>query len=245
MKLKDKVAIVTGAGRGIGYGIAEKLAQEGAIVVVNDVVEENAKKAVQQIEAAGGKAVPYVASTSDEAQVEKMFADILEEQGHIDIMVNNAGINRDAMLHKMTKQQWDEVIAVNLTGVFLCTQQAAKIMREAGYGRIINIASASVNGNIGQANYAAAKAGVVGLTKTAAKELAKKGVTANAICPGFIETEMTKGIPEKAWDIMVSKIPMGFVGKPVEVANLVAFLASDEAAYITGEVIDVGGGFKL
>ncbi|MEM5770577.1 MAG: SDR family oxidoreductase, partial [Bacillota bacterium] len=178
-------------------------------------------------------------------QVEQMFARLLEKKGHIDIVVNNAGINRDAMLHKMETKQWDDVIAVNLTGVFYCTQQAAKIMREAGYGRIINISSASVNGNIGQANYSAAKAGVVGLTKTAAKELAKKGVTANAICPGFIETEMTKGIPEKAWDIMVSKIPMGYVGKPIEVANLVAFLASDEASYITGEMIHVGGGFKL
>lgn len=245
MYLRGKIAIVTGSGRGIGAAIAQKLAQDGAYVAVCDLVEENAASVVESIITAGGDAGVYIANTADHDQVERMFARLLEEKGHIDIVVNNAGINRDAMLHKMESKQWDDVIAVNLTGVFYCTQQAAKIMREAGYGRIINISSASVNGNIGQANYSAAKAGVVGLTRTAAKELAKKGVTANAICPGFIETEMTRGIPEKAWDIMVSKIPMGYVGKPIEVANLVAFLASDEASYITGEMIHVGGGFKL
>jgi len=245
MRLDNKVAIVTGAGRGIGYAIAQKLAQEGAVVVVSDISGENADGAVERIIKQGYQAVPFVGNTADYETVEKMFQDVIKRFSKIDIMINNAGINRDAMLHKMDLKQWNDVIQVDLTGVFYCTQLAAKIMREAGYGRIINIASASMNGNIGQANYAAAKAGVIGLTKTAAKELAKKGVTANAICPGFIETEMTKGIPEKAWDIMVSKIPMGFVGKPVEVANLAAFLASEEAGYITGEVINVGGGFKL
>jgi len=245
MRLDNKVAIVTGAGRGIGYAIAQKLAQEGAVVVVSDISGENADGAVERIIKQGYQAVPFVGNTADYETVEKMFQDVIKRFSKIDIMINNAGINRDAMLHKMDLKQWNDVIQVDLTGVFYCIQLAAKIMREAGYGRIINIASASMNGNIGQANYAAAKAGVIGLTKTAAKELAKKGVTANAICPGFIETEMTKGIPEKAWDIMVSKIPMGFVGKPVEVANLAAFLASEEAGYITGEVINVGGGFKL
>jgi len=245
MKLKNRIAIVTGAGRGIGYAIAEKLAQEGAVVVVSDISEESAKRAVEQIKEQGYQAVPFVGDSADYVIVGKMFHDVIKRFSKIDIIVNNAGINRDGMLHKMDLKQWSDVISVDLTGVFYCTQQAAKVMREAGYGRIINISSASMNGNIGQANYAAAKAGVIGLTKTAAKELAKKGVTANAICPGFIETEMTKSIPEKAWDIMVSKIPMGFVGKPAEVANLAAFLASDEASYITGEVINVGGGFKL
>lgn len=245
MDLKNKVAIVTGAGRGIGYAIAEKLALCGASVALADISEQNAREAVEKINAAGAQAAAFVGDTADPGVVELLFADVLERFGQIDILVNNAGINRDAMLHKMDHTQWDDVIRVNLSGYFYCTQQAAKLMREAGYGRIVNIASASIEGNIGQANYAAAKAGVVGLTKTAAKELARKGITANAICPGFIETEMTKSIPEKAWDMMVGKIPMGYVGKPVEVANLVAFLASDEAAYITGEVIYVGGGFKL
>lgn len=245
MRLVDKVAVVTGAGRGIGKAIAKKLAEEGAFVIVADLDEENAKCAAEEIQKNGGKAEAYKADTADYDTVKDMFLYVTEEKGTVDIVVNNAGINRDAMLHKMELKQWDDVIRVNLTGVFYCTQQAASWMREKGRGRIINISSASINGNIGQANYSAAKAGVVGLTKTAAKELAKRGVTVNAICPGFIETEMTKGIPQKAWDIMAAKIPMGYVGRPSEVANLAAFLASDEAGYITGEVIHVGGGFKL
>lgn len=245
MRLKEKVAIVTGAGRGIGEAIALKFAEEGANVVVADLVEANALEVAKKITECGGKAEPYVIDMTDQQSVKDMFAYVCKTAGTVDIIVNNAGINRDAMLHKMEKKQWEDVINVNLTGVFYGTQEAAKLMREKGYGRIVNIASEGIHGNIGQANYSAAKAGVVGLTKTAAKELAKKGVTANAICPGFIETEMTKGVPQKAWEIMVSKIPMGYVGKPVEVANLAAFLASDEARYITGEVIRVGGGFKL
>lgn len=245
MRLKEKVAIVTGAGRGIGEAIALKFAEEGANVVVADLVEANALEVAKKITECGGKAEPYVIDMTDQQSVKDMFAYVCKTAGTVDIIVNNAGINRDAMLHKMEKKQWEDVINVNLTGVFYGTQEAAKLMREKGYGRIVNIASEGIHGNIGQANYSAAKAGVVGLTKTAAKELAKKGVTANAICPGFIETEMTKGVPQKAWEIMVSKIPMGYVGKPVEVANLAAFLASDEASYITGEVIRVGGGFKL
>lgn len=245
MRLKEKVAIVTGAGRGIGEAIALKFAEEGANVVVADLVEANALEVAKKITECGGKAEPYVIDMTDQQSVKDMFAYVCKTAGTVDIIANNAGINRDAMLHKMEKKQWEDVINVNLTGVFYGTQEAAKLMREKGYGRIVNIASEGIHGNIGQANYSAAKAGVVGLTKTAAKELAKKGVTANAICPGFIETEMTKGVPQKAWEIMVSKIPMGYVGKPVEVANLAAFLASDEASYITGEVIRVGGGFKL
>ena len=245
MRLKDKIAVVTGAGRGLGAGIARKLAEEGAVVVVGDLVEENAIKMVKEIESSGGKAYPMVGNSADYAFVEKMFEEVVRNFGTLDIMVNNAGINRDATLHKMTLDQWNAVIQVNLTGVFYCTQQAARIMREKGYGHIVNIASESIQGNFGQANYAAAKAGVVGLTRTAAKELARKGVTVNAICPGFIETEMTKGVPANVWDQMISRIPMGYVGKPADVANLVAFLASDEASYITGECIRVGGGFKL
>jgi 3-oxoacyl-[acyl-carrier protein] reductase/2-hydroxycyclohexanecarboxyl-CoA dehydrogenase len=171
-----------------------------------------------------------------------MYDLTLKTYGTLDIVVNNAGINRDAMLHKMTVEQWNTVIAINLTGTFFSVQRAAQILREKGKGAIINISSGSWLGNIGQANYAASKAGVVGLTKTAARELARKGVTCNAICPGFIDTDMTRGVPEKVWDIMINKIPMGRAGKPSDVANLIAFLASDEANYITGEVINVGGG---
>jgi len=245
MRLRDKVAIITGAGRGIGRAIALKLAQEGAKVVVSDIIIENAQAVAEEIKKAGGTALAIKTNIAVREEVEQLFTEAINYFGKIDILVNNAGINRDAMLHKMTDEQWDEVIAVNLTGTFYCTRQAAIHMRERGYGRIINIASASWLGNIGQANYAASKAGVVGLTKTAARELARKGVTVNAICPGFIDTDMTRAVPEKIWNMMVEKIPMGRVGKPEDVANLVAFLASDEAGYITAEVINVGGGMVL
>ncbi|MDP4091826.1 MAG: 3-oxoacyl-ACP reductase FabG [Bacillota bacterium] len=245
MRLNNKVAIVTGAGRGIGKGIALKLAQEGAAVVISDIDINNAKEAAAEIEALGGKALGIQGNIAVRDDVERMFTEALTAFGTVDILVCNAGINRDGMLHKMTQEQWDQVIAVNLTGTFYCVQTAAKLMREKQYGRIINIASASWLGNIGQANYAASKAGVVGLSKTAARELAAKGVTVNAICPGFIETDMTRGVPEKVWDIMIGKIPAGKAGKPEDVANLVAFLASDEASYITSEVINVGGGMIL
>lgn len=245
MRLNDKVAIVTGAGRGIGRAIARKLAQEGAKVIVSDIVLENAEAVAGEIKQAGGIAQAIKTNIAVREEVEQLFTETINHFGKIDILVNNAGINRDAMLHKMTDEQWEEVIAVNLTGTFYCTRQAAIYMREQGYGRIINIASASWLGNIGQANYAASKAGVVGLTKTAARELARKGITVNAICPGFIDTDMTRGVPPKVWDLMISKIPMGRAGQPEDVANLVAFLASDEAAYITAEVINVGGGMVL
>ncbi len=245
MKLKNRVAIVTGAGRGLGKGIALKLAAEGAKVVVADLMEDNAKVVVDEIVAAGGTAIPAKVNVADKNDVEAMFDKVVEAFGTVDIMVNNAGINRDGQLYKMSDSDWDQVIAVNLSGTFYCSRRAAQIMREKEYGRIVNISSMSWLGNFGQANYAAAKAGVVGLTKTASRELAKKGVTCNAICPGFIETEMTRGVPEKVWDIMVGKIASGRVGSAEEVGNVVAFLASEEAAYVTGEVINVSGGMVL
>ena len=245
MKLQNKVAIVTGAGRGLGKGIALKLAQEGAAIVVADIVQANAEAVVAEIVAAGGKAVPAQANVAVKADVEAMFAKAVNELGGVDILVNNAGINRDVQLFKMSDEEWEQVIAVNLTGTFYSCRLAAQHMREKGFGRIINISSMSWLGNFGQANYAASKAGVVGLTKTAARELAKKGITCNALCPGFIDTDMTRGVPEKVWDIMVSKIPVGRAGTAADVGNMVAFLASDEASYINGEVINVSGGMVL
>lgn len=244
MKLEGKVAIVTGASRGLGNGIAKKLAEEGAKVVIADM--GGAEEAAAAIVAEGGIAAAYQVNVSKQEEVKGLVAFAIEKFGGLDIMVNNAGINRDGMLHKMPKENWDAVIAVDLTGVFYGTQEALKYMREKNSGRIINISSGSWLGNIGQANYAAAKAGVVGLTKTAARENAKKGITCNVICPGFIETDMTCKLKEvnggAAWDSMISRVPMGYAGKPADVGNLVAFLASDEARYITSEVINCGGG---
>src|SRR5579859_3855030 len=242
MRLKDKVAIVTGAGRGLGKGIALKLAREGAKVVVGDVNEADAAGVVAEIEEGGGRAIAIMADISKEAEVEALFAGAASRFGPIDILVNNAGINRDGVLYKMSNENWDKVIAVNLTGTFYCLRLAAQQMRERGYGRIVNVSSMSWLGNFGQANYAASKAGVVGLTKTAARELARKGITVNAICPGFIDTEMTRGVPEKVWEAMKEKIWSGRVGLPEDVGNVVAFLVSDEASYVTGEVINVSGG---
>lgn len=242
--LENKVAIVTGAGRGLGRGIALKLAENGCRVVAADVAP--AEDTVALIKEAGGEASYFVVDVSKQDQVNAMVDYTVKTYGTLDIMVNNAGINRDSMLHKITPENWDLVIAIDLTGTFYCTQAAIKIMREKNYGRVINISSGSWLGNIGQANYAAAKAGVVGLTKTAARENAKKGITCNAICPGFIETDMTLHLKEvnggAAWDSMMSRIPMGYAGKPEDVGNLIAFLASDQASYITSEVINVGGG---
>lgn len=243
-RLDDKIAIVTGAGRGLGKGIAMKLAEEGAKVVVADMAP--ADDVVKEIEAAGGTASSFCVNVSKQEEVQDLVKFAIDTYGTLDIMVNNAGINRDGMLHKMPVENWNVVIDVDLTGTFYGTQEAIKHMREQGKGRVINISSGSWLGNIGQANYAAAKAGVVGLTKTAARENARKGITCNVICPGFIETDMTVKLKEvndgAAWDSMISRVPMGYAGKPSDVGNLVAFLASDEAAYITSEVINCGGG---
>lgn len=244
MRLKDKVAIVTGSGRGLGKGIAMKLAEEGAKVIIADMAA--ADDTVAEIEALGGTASAFAVNVSKQEEMQALVKYAIDTYGTLDIMVNNAGINRDGMLHKMPVENWQLVIDVDLTGVFYGTQEALKYMRTKGNGRIINISSGSWLGNIGQANYAAAKAGVVGLTKTAARESARKGITCNVICPGFIETDMTLKLKTvndgAAWDSMMQRIPMGYAGKPSDVGNMVAFLASDEAAYITSEVINVGGG---
>lgn len=237
-----KNAIVTGASRGIGRGIALKLAERGARVVVADV---NLEAAQETAEACGNGSFAITLDVSNADAVRQTVADLIQKLEKVDILVNNAGINRDAMLHKMTDAEWDSVLAVDLSGVFYMCREVGAHMRTNQYGRIVNVASASWMGNIGQTNYAAAKGGVVSLTRSISKELAFKNVTANAICPGFILTEMTKAIPEKIFNQQLERIPLGRAGEPEDVANLVAFLASDDASYLTGEVINIGGGYKL
>ncbi len=249
MRLKDKVAIVTGSGRGIGEGIVLRFAEEGAKIIVNDVNEDDAKNVVDQVKAKGGQAVAVIGSVSDRSTVQKMVDTAVKEFGTLDIIVNNAGITRDSILHKMTDDQWSAVIDVNLTGVYLGIQCAARIMREKGYGKIINISSTSALGNVGQLNYSASKAGVIGMTKTAAKELGAKGVNVNAIAPGMIWTDMMKNMPPetlKQMDMMLPFIvPLNRKGSPQDIANLALFLASDESSFITGQIIFCDGGMKM
>lgn len=240
--LEGKIAFVTGAGRGIGRAIALELAARGAIVTVADI---DAEAAAQTAADAGNGSVGVSLDVSNVDNVNAAVATTVETFGRIDILVNNAGINRDAMLWKMTDEQWDRVLSVDLSGVFYTCRAVANQMRTQKYGRIVNVASASWMGNVGQTNYAAAKAGVVGLTRSISKELARSNVIANAVCPGFISTEMTRSIPEKIFDAQIEKIPMQRVGDPEDVARVIAFLSSDDAAYVTGEVINIGGGYKL
>lgn len=249
MRLKDKVAIVTGAGRGIGEGVALRFAGEGAKVVVNDVNEADANRTMETIRSKGGQAVAVIGSVSSRDTAQKMVDTAVKEFGTVDILVNNAGIIRDAMLHKMSDEQWDQVIEVNLKGVFLCTQCAARVMREKGYGKIINISSTSWRGNPGQINYSATKAGVIGMTKTAAKELAPKGINVNVIAPGMIWTDMIKSMPpaivERMEKSLAFIVPLNRKGAPQDVANLALFLASDESSYITGQLVHCDGGMIM
>ncbi len=243
--LQGKVAVVTGAGRGIGRGIAAALAAHGACVGLNDITPEAIADTEEELRHAGHTVLALPGSVADASLVDAMITNVEQSLGRVDILVNNAGINRDSLLVKMNEPQWREVLDVDLTGPFLFMRRVLPSMIERSNGRIINISSASWLGNVGQANYAAAKAGIVGLTKTASRETAKYGITANAICPGFIETEMTRKVPPRVWDMMVAKIPAGRVGTPEDVARVVVFLASSYADYITGEVINVGGGMIL
>lgn len=240
--MKDRVALVTGSARGIGQGIATLLAERGALVVVADVNGDAASASAAEL---GNGSFGIALDVSDREAVDQAVAKIVDDCGQIDILVNNAGINRDAMLWKMTDEQWDSVLAVDLSGVFYTCRAVGTHMRANKYGRIVNVASASWMGNIGQTNYAAAKAGVVGLTRSISKELARSQVTANAVCPGFIETDMTRGMPENLFNAQLEKIPLQRAGQPSDVANVVGFLASDDASYVTGEVINIGGGYKL
>lgn len=242
-----KTALVTGASRGIGAAIAKKLAARGFMVIINYGHSSTAAEEVKnQIEQAGGQAVLMQGDVSSGDDVDRMFKDIKKTWGRLDVLVNNAGINRDTLLVRMKEDQWDAVLSTDLKSVFFTTKAAASLMMRQRSGSIINIASVvGITGNAGQANYAAAKAGVIGFTKSAAKELAARGIRVNAIAPGFIETDMTDAIPEKIREGMLETIPLRRGGKAEDVANAVAFLASDDAGYITGQVLKVDGGMVM
>ena len=244
-RLSDRVAIITGASRGIGRAVALALAAEGAKVVVNYASSSDAaQQVVTAITDAGGSAIALQADVSKLEQVDALFNETLEKFGRVDVLVNNAGITRDTLLLRMKPEDWQAVIDLNLTGVFLCTRAVSKVMLKQRSGRIINIASVSGQmGNPGQANYSAAKAGVIGFTKTVAKELASRGITVNAVAPGFIATDMTSELKS---DEILKYIPLGRYGEPEEVAGMVRFLAADSAAaYITGQVFNVDGGMVM
>ncbi len=247
MKLKDNVAVVTGAGRGIGKSIAEALAKEGANLVIADVGFDQAKETADELQKSFSiKAIAVKLDVSKSEEVKKTFDEANRTFGKIDILVNNAGITRDGFMIKMDESDWDSVIDVNLKGVFLCSKEAVKIMMKQKYGRIVNIASiVAFTGNPGQANYSASKAGIVGLTKTIAKEYASRGITSNAVAPGFIKTAMTDALAENIKEEMKKSIPLGKFGTSEDVANSVVFLVSPQAGYITGQVIHVNGGMYM
>jgi 3-oxoacyl-[acyl-carrier protein] reductase len=247
MTSTTRVALITGAARGIGQTIALALAQPDLMLCINDVAPpEAAAETIGEVEARGAKASYLQFNVADLAQVEQAVEGIIKESGRLDILVNNAGITRDGLLVRMKEEDWDQVLAVNLKGAFNCLKAAAKPMIKQRSGRIINISSiVGIMGNAGQANYVASKAGLVGLTKSAARELASRNITVNAVAPGFIETAMTQNLPEKVREAMLAQIPLNRFGAPVEVAHAVAFLASDQAAYITGQVMHVNGGMLM
>ena len=242
MRLDNKVAIVTGAGRGIGEAIIYRFIEEGAKVTLCDI-DENALRAVtSKAGEMNGECLLAAGDIADRDFVGRMVDNTIEKFGTLDVVINNAAITRDAILHKMTQEQWEEVIDVNLKGTFNCLQAAATYMRAQGKGTIINVSSTSRYGNVGQLNYAASKGGVVAMTRTAAKELCRKGVTCNCISPGTIWTDMLKAVPEQTQEQFKASIPLGRFGEPEEVADLAVFLASDEASYITGQTINCDGG---
>ena len=245
INLSDKVAIVTGSGRGIGRAIAMGLSGAGAAVVINDIGPA-AEETAAEIRAAGGKSLAVMADVSAAADAARLIDTTLDAFGGLDILVNNAGITRDGLLLRMSDEDWGKVIAIDLSSVFLCTRAAIKPMLKARRGRIISIASiVGLIGNAGQCNYSAAKAGIIGFTKSVAREVASRGITANAIAPGFIDTDMTRKLSDEQRQELMSRVPLGRLGSPEEVAHAVIFLASENAACITGQVLTVDGGMTM
>jgi 3-oxoacyl-[acyl-carrier protein] reductase len=245
--LENKVALVTGASRGIGRAIALELAKNGASVAVNFAGSEaKANEVVDEIKANGGNAFAIKADVSNSDDVTSMIKEVIDQFGQLDILVNNAGITRDNLLMRMKDAEWDDVINTNLKGVFLCTKGVTRQMMKQRSGRIINITSVvGVSGNAGQANYVAAKAGVIGLTKTTAKELASRNITVNAVAPGFITTDMTDELTEEIKGEMLKQIPLAKLGEPSDIANIVTFLASEKSKYMTGQTLHVNGGMVM
>jgi len=244
--LQGRVSLVTGASRGIGRAIARGLAAEGAHVVLCARDAAKLAEAVAEIESAGGRAEPLALDVAERASVEAVVAHVVSVHGRIDHLVNNAGVTRDNLLLRMKDEEWQQVLATNLTGVFLCTQAALKPMLKQRAGRIVSVTSVvGLGGNAGQANYAASKAGIVGFTKSVAREVASRGITVNAVAPGFVDTDMTAAMTEKAREAVRGAIPMGRVGRPEDVAGAVLYLVSDAAAYVTGQVLSVDGGFHM
>lgn len=246
MQLEGKKVLITGAAQGIGKAIAICMAKEGANIAISDINLDLAKETAKEVESLGVKAIAIEGNVADSASAEEMVKAVVEGLGGIDVLVNNAGITRDTLLMRMKDDDWDAVINVNLKGTFNCTRSAIKRMSKQRSGKVINIASiVGLMGNVGQANYSASKAGVIGLTKTTAREFAARGINVNAVAPGFIATAMTDAVPEKARNELISNIPMGKLGSSDDVANAVLFLASAASDYVTGQVLSVNGGMYM
>lgn len=244
--LENKVCLITGSARGIGYSIAEKFADNGAKIVLSDILDDQVQEAAGRLSSSGAEVMALSADVSDSEQVHRMVGEAVEKMGSLDVVVNNAGVTRDTLMIRMSEDDWDFVLRVNLKGAFLVSQAAAKVMMKQRSGKIINISSVvGLMGNVGQTNYSSSKAGLIGLTKSSAKELAARGICVNAIAPGYVETEMTEKLSDAAKSAFLENIPLKRGGKPLDIANAALFLASPLADYITGHVLSVNGGLYM